>query len=86
MESCGAYAQGECFFAGPTGLVLPGQRLEEGNLSSRLKALLVLTVFALLLTAVAGCGGGNNNNNASTSAARCASARSSVVGQSTTTV
>jgi uncharacterized cupredoxin-like copper-binding protein len=35
-------------------------------LSSRLKALLVLTVFALLLTAVAGCGGGNDNNNAST--------------------
>jgi hypothetical protein len=56
MESSGAYTWGECFFAAPTGLGLPGQRLEEGNLSSRLKALLVLTVFALLLTAVAGCG------------------------------
>ena len=35
-------------------------------MSSRLKALLVLTVFALLLTAVAGCGGGNNNNASTT--------------------
>jgi uncharacterized cupredoxin-like copper-binding protein len=47
---------------------LVGQRLEEDNLSSRLKALLVLTVLGLALTAVAGCGGGNNNDNASSTA------------------
>jgi uncharacterized cupredoxin-like copper-binding protein len=36
-------------------------------LSSRFKALLVLAVLAVSLTAAAGCGGGNdNNNNAST--------------------
>src|SRR5262245_24720321 len=66
MASCGGLPRDDCFSPTAAGLVLAGQRLEEGNLSSRLKALLVLAVLALSLTAVAGCGGGNDNNNAST--------------------
>ena len=38
-------------------------------MSRQIKALAAVTVLALSLTAIAGCGGGNNNDNAGTTAA-----------------